>query len=402
MTKRISRREFLGLGLTTVLSACAPKLAAPTATPTADLSAEETRLADTTPRLYDPDDPNILYSGRIDFSNPKEPMFSAPGVYIRVRFRGLGVVVRLEDEFKWGTNRNYYDAVIDDETVFKIEPKQGVTLYQFGGDLPNTEHTITLVKRTEASIGWSKFRGFEIDGEILPPLERPARRIEFIGDSITAGAGIEADNNSVECQADGWGQPYNNARLAYGPVLARSLNAEYHVSAVSGIGLVRNYSFQYDARPMPEVYDLTFFEQTASPKWDPNRFVPDVMVLALGTNDFSPGDSEREPMSVDAFTGAYVAFIERLRGYYPQAEMFVVSSPMLGDHWPNPANTFATDQKNAITKTVDALIAKGDSKVHKYFSLPVVGIGCGTHPNAEQQAMMATQLRSAIVPVMGW
>jgi GNAT superfamily N-acetyltransferase len=186
--------------------------------------------------VYAPDDPNILYTGRIDFSNAKEPKFSAPAVYIRARFRGTGVSVLLEDEFKWGTNRNYFDAVIDDNTVVKIAPEQGVTRYEAASGLPNAEHTITLVKRTEASIGYSKFLGFEFDGEILPPPEKPARRIEFIGDSITAGAGIEADNNSAECQADGWGQPYNNARLAYGPVLARSLGTEYHVSAVSGIG----------------------------------------------------------------------------------------------------------------------------------------------------------------------
>jgi lysophospholipase L1-like esterase len=401
MPNRISRREFLGLGLTTVLSACAPKIAVPL-TPTADLAATGTRLADTSLRTYAPDDPNIRYPGRIDFSDPAKPKFSAPAVYIRARFRGTAVSVLLEDEFKWGTNRNYYDALIDGGPALKIAPKQGVTRCEAAAGLPNAEHELLLVKRTEASIGYSKFLGVEVTGEMLPPPERPARRMEFIGDSITAGAGIEADNNSVECQADGWGQPYNNARLAYGPVLARSLNAEYHVSAVSGIGLVRNYSFQYDARPMPEVYDLTFFEQTASPKWDARLFVPDALVLALGTNDFSPGDSEREPMGVDAFTEAYIAFIERLRGYYPQAEVFVVSSPMLGDHWPIPANTFATDQKNAITKTVDSLNAKGDTKIHKYFSLPVVGIGCGTHPSVEQQAMMATQLRSVIVPVMGW
>jgi hypothetical protein len=107
-------------------------------------------------------------------------------------------------------------------------------------------------------------------------------------------------------------------------------------------------------------------------------------------------------MDVDTFAAAYIAFIEKLRGYYPEAEIFCVSSPMLGDHWPNPSNTFATDQKNAITKVVDALNGEGDSKVHKYFSVPVVGIGCGTHPNAEQQAMMAAQLRTAIAPVMGW
>ncbi|MGB7538804.1 MAG: SGNH/GDSL hydrolase family protein [Anaerolineales bacterium] len=402
MTKRISRREFLSLGLTTALSACAPKLGMPTAKPSVDISAAKTKYADTTPRIYAPDDPNLQYTGRIDFSNPKEPQFSAPGVYLHAHFRGTGVAVMLEDEFQWGTNRNYYDAVINEETVVKITPEKGFTRYEVASGLSNAYQTITLVKRTEASIGFSKFLGIEIAGELTPPGERPARRIEFIGDSITAGAGIEAFNDSSDCLVDGWGQPYNNARLAYGPVLARSLGAEYHVSAVSGIGLVRNYSFQYDARPMPDVYDLTFFEQTASPKWDTRLFIPDAVVVALGTNDFSPGDSEREGMSVDAFAAAYIAFIEKLRGYYPKAEIFGVSSPMLGDHWPAPADTFATDQKKAIALAVETLNGKGDPKVHAYTSLPIVGIGCGTHPNVEQQAMLAAQLRTAIAPVMGW
>jgi lysophospholipase L1-like esterase len=402
VTKRISRREFLQLSLTTLLTACTPQLAAATATPTPDTAGTRTRLADTTPHTYAPDDPGILYTGRIDFTDAARPKFSAPGVYLRARFRGTGAAVMLRDEFKWGTSRNYYDAIIDGGIAVKLAPEQTAARYEIAAGLPNGEHLLELVKRTEASIGWGQFLGFEFAGEILPPPERPARRIEFIGDSITAGAGIEAANNSAECQADGWGQPYHNARLAYGPVLARSLGAEYHVSAVSGIGLVRNYSNRYDPRPMPEVYDSLYFERTTSPKWDPQRFVPDALVLALGTNDFSPGDSERDPLSVDAFAAAYVAFIEKLRGYYPRAELFVVSSPMLGDHWPNSADTFAADQKNAITKTVDAFAARGDSKIHKYFSIPVVGIGCGTHPNVEQQALLAGQLAAAIQPVMGW
>jgi lysophospholipase L1-like esterase len=401
MTKRISRREFLGLGLATLLSSCVSKAAAPAA-PTPDFAATETRRADTTPRIYAPDDPDLHYTGRIDFSDPARPKYSAPGIYIRARFRGTGAAVMLRDEFKWGTNRNYYDAVIDGKMAVKIAPEMTAERFEIVSGLENAEHTLTLVKRTEAGIGWGEFLGFEFAGGILPPPERPARRIEFIGDSITCGTGIEADNNSAECQADGWGQPYNNARLAYGPVLARSLNAECHVSAVSGIGLLRNYSFQHDPRPMPEVYDLLFFEQTQSPKWDAKRFVPDAVVLALGTNDFSPGDSEREPTDADAFAAEYVKFIKRLRADYPQAEMFCISSPMLGDHWPTPADTFATDQKNAITKTVEELNAGGDSKVHKYISLPVVGIGCGTHPNVEQQAMMASQLGAVLAPVLGW
>jgi lysophospholipase L1-like esterase len=400
MAKRITRRHFLSLGLTTLASACAPQ--APPPTPTATIAPTPTPDTDTTVRTYAPDDADIRYTGRIDFSDPAKPKYSAPGVTVQARFRGTAAAVMLADEFKWGTNRNYYDAVIDGATVVKIAPEAGETRYEVAGGLANSEHTLELVKRTEASIGYCRFLGFEFAGRILPAADAPTRRIEFIGDSIACGAGDEAEVNSKECSADGWGQPYNNVRLAFGPVLARSLGAACHVSAVSGIGLVRNYSFQYDPRPMPEVYDLMFFEQKASPAWDPARFVPDAVVIGLGTNDFSPGDGERPKMEVDAFVAAYLQFIRRLRGYYPDAVIFCISSPMLGDRWPDATYMSATDQKTAITRVVEEMNAGGDADVRKFFCTPIVGMGCGTHPNTDQHAVLAGQLGSEISAALGW
>ncbi len=385
MPYHMTRRNFLELSLLSLVSACSGSSS-----------------TDTSSRTYAPDDPDIQYTGRIDFSDARAPKFSAPGVYLKARFRGTSAAVMLEDEFKWGSNRNYYDVIIDDAPVVKLTPERMVTRYEVASGLENKEHSITLVKRTEASIGYCKFLGFEFAGEILPAPKRRTRRMEFIGDSITCGTGDEAVVNSPQCLEDGWGQPYNNVRLSYGPVLANALGADYHVSAVSGIGLVRNYSFKYDPRPLPEVYDSLFFERTDSPGWDPKKFVPQVIVIALGTNDFSPGDSERPSMEVDTFVTAYIKFIDKLRGYYPKAEIFCASSPMLGDRWPSPTDTFATDQKNAITKVVEELNARGDAKVHKVFVPQIVGMGCTTHPSVDQHAAMASLLEGIITSTLGW
>jgi hypothetical protein len=107
-------------------------------------------------------------------------------------------------------------------------------------------------------------------------------------------------------------------------------------------------------------------------------------------------------MDVDAFAKAYVAFIGTLRGYYPKADIFCVSSPMLGDHWPKPDDKSATNQKIAITNVVDELNGKGDGKVYKFFVYPIVGGGCGTHPNVDQHALLADQLGSYLAPIVGW
>ncbi|WP_437531776.1 SGNH/GDSL hydrolase family protein [Sorangium sp. So ce726] len=357
---------------------------------------------DTTERAYAADDSNIQYSGRIDFSDPKKPRFSTPGVTIQANFRGSSVAVTLDDEHKWDKYFNYIDVIVDDGPAKKIQLLADATDYEVASDLPYGEHKVTVVKRTEASIGYAEFLGFKFGGEIQAPPQKPSRKIEFIGDSITCGSGIEAANNSPQCEEDGWGQPYHNARLSYGAVVARELGAEYHVTAVSGIGLVRNYSFEYDARPMPEVYDLLFPELEDSPAWDHARFVPDAVVVALGTNDFSPGDSERPKLDAASYADTYIDFVTRLRGYYPEAHIFCMSSPMLGDGWPEATDMSATDHKASLTLVEQHFAANNDARVHKVVVSKAAGKGCGTHPDAAEHETMAAELAPAIKSALGW
>lgn len=360
-------------------------------------------------KTYDADDPRIQYSGRVDFSDPKAPLYSAPGVYVTTHFRGVSAAVRFDDQFVYDVNRNFYEVIVDDRPPVKLAPDKGVDKYLVAADLENTEHSLTFVKRTESALGWTRFKGFEFAGEIADPPPKPTRRMVFLGDSITCGSGNEAANNSPECSQDcyynpgGWGQPYHDNWLSYGAVTARALAAEYHVTAVSGIGLVRNYSFLYDARPLPAVYDLTFLElQQGSPAWDPQAFVPDVVVIALGTNDFSPGDSPRPPMTVPEFTAAYVAFVHQLRGHWPDAHIFAASSPMLGDGYPSPTDQYLTDQKAALAAVEAEFAGSGDAMVHKFYTTKLYGEGCGTHPSVAQHAAMADELASFIRTTVGW
>jgi lysophospholipase L1-like esterase len=154
---------------------------------------------------------------------------------------------------------------------------------------------------------------------------------------------------------------------------------------------------------MPAVYDLMFLElQQGSPAWDPQRFVPDAIVVALGTNDFSPGDSVRPKMTVAEFAAAYVAFIAQLRADYPNAHIFGVSSPMLGDGWPTPADQSLSDQKAALAQVEAELAAKGDLKVHKFATTKLHGEGCGTHPSVAQDATMAAELADFMRMKLGW
>lgn len=357
---------------------------------------------------YEADDENLLYSGRIDFSDPKRPKFSAPAVTITTRFRGSGVALQVQDEHKWGSERNFFDVVIDGERT-KVAPERAETRIEVTTDLPYGEHDLVIAKRTESSLGYVEFLGLEILGEILEPPDRPRRKLIFIGDSILAGAGAEGINGDPMCDEDawgepgGWGQPYHNANVSFGPVLARALEAEYHVEAVSGIGMVRNYSAADSGEPMPAVYDRLFLEQEDSPEWDHSDFDPDAIVIALGTNDFSPGDNERDPnLDVDEYTAAYVEFVDRLQDYHPEATIFCLSSPMLSDGWPAADDRSNSNLKQAVQNVADHYESEGVDGVHAILVDRVIMGGCDSHPSVAKHEAIAEQVQPEIASVMGW
>ena len=367
-------------------------------------------LADTTTSAYDADDPNIQYTGRVGFMNPKLPRFDLGGTTITARFSGTAVAVSLKDEFRYGKYVNSYEAIVDGQRVTTLVPQRDVTKYVIANALSPGDHQITLFKRTESAAGAGYFVGFSFAGEILPPPARPTRRIEFVGDSITAGAGMDAVNGAPACNAppDGWGLPTENAYQAFGPVIARELGAEIHLMGISGIGLVRNYSNTYDARTLPQVYDFYYPEVMDSPgkmdqpRWDATQrmaWVPDAIVIGLGTNDFGQGDPSdttqpypHPPLTAGAFAAGHIAFADTLRGYYPNAHIFLISSPAVID----------PGLEGGLKMAEDHFVAAGDTKVHQVVIPRIAGRGCATHPDADQHAEIARALSPVIKTALGW
>jgi lysophospholipase L1-like esterase len=355
---------------------------------------------DTTVRQYGYDDANIVYSGRVHFQDDGDPPhFSSPAVSVSARFKGTAVAMRVHD---FAMTSNYLDVVIDGDyaNATKVQSDSSDDLTEIASGLPYGEHTISIVKRTEANTGQLSFSGFDISGEILPPPERPSRKLIIIGDSISAGSGNEAADRSPQCMQD-YGRPFSNAGKAWGPVLARSLDAEYHVTAVSGIGVIRNYNCSENT-PMPAVYDRVYLEAENSPEWDHSKFDPDAIVIMIGTNDFSPDGCDNPPLNetYDAenyrlFLSELEAFVVKLRGLHANAEIFLTSSPMLNDGWPDETYTSDSDQRAAIATVADNLETSGEGggKVHvilaDYDSSRYAGRGCGTHPNLFDHSIVA-------------
>ena len=94
---------------------------------------------------------------------------------------------------------------------------------------------IRLVKLSECTSNVLGLAAIHTDGIIRPVPDRPLR-IEFIGDSITAGYGVEGDLTQSFTTAT------ENAEKAFGYLTAKALDADAVLPAFSGHGLLSGYT----------------------------------------------------------------------------------------------------------------------------------------------------------------
>jgi lysophospholipase L1-like esterase len=325
------------------------------------------------------DNPFIQYTGRISFSNPLLPKFWQPGVYIETKFVGGDCDIIVRDQELWGKNHNYLEVVVDGEAV-RLQTKSKQDTIEVARGLSKGNHTLVICKNTEANIGYVEFVGIRCKQLVKPPA-KPLRKIEFIGNSITCGTG--SDQSEVPCGKGVW-QDQHNAYLAYGPTVARSLNAQWVLSAVSGIGLMHSCC-NLDI-VMPPVFDKIDLRGD-SILWDFKNYQPDVLTVCLGQND-GIQDSV-------LFCNNYVKFLTRLRIYYPSTQIILLSSPM-GDEKLTAA---LKNYLSAIKKTVNN---NGDKKVETYFFVRRYINGCDSHPDLAEHKVIAAELNVCIKKIMRW
>ncbi|HEY6504040.1 MAG TPA: SGNH/GDSL hydrolase family protein [Chitinophagaceae bacterium] len=325
------------------------------------------------------DHPNIQYTGRIDFTDPKFPRFWQPGVYITAKFTGSSCEIILNDEELWGKNHNYIEAVVDGKAV-RLQTKAKRDTIKVAENLLPGEHTLVICKNTEANIGYLELVGIRCD-QLAEPAPKPGRRIEFIGNSITCGTG--SDQSAIPCGKGVW-QDQHNAFLSYGAITARVLNAQYHLSAVSGIGLMHSCC-NMDVI-MPQVFDKVSMRNNTI-AWDFKKYQPDVVTICLGQNDGIQDST--------AFTNNYIVFIKKLRVYYPKAMIICLSSPM-GDA------SLTKFMKRTLTAAVKKMNSDGDKKVSSYFFSKQYHNGCDSHPDLGEHKQIADELTALIRKKMKW
>ena len=288
------------------------------------------------------------------------------------------------------------DGVVSGTKVVLSAGQSDMTVPGLDGSL----HVVTLIKSSEAQAGDLQYVGVSGGALEASTQAAPSRLIEFIGDSISAGFGVDGpvgNTNSCSTSAHPLGGAdglYSNAALAHPVLVAQALNADWSVVAYSGKGIFRNYT-STDASTMPMLWPLSSPDLGLAWPVGSQKPSPDAVVINLGTNDFNRKDS----LDDTAFVATYASFLQTVRKAYPSAHI-LVAVPMLSD-----SVLMGDGQKQLSEATTDIQNAVAQSQLSKISIVKLVAsdnLSCDGHPDVAGQKLIAAQVQKALQSLTGW
>lgn len=323
------------------------------------------------------------YNGRVEILKDSNVVLISPASSITFEFsdKNLQVFLQSADSYE---HHNYVTFELDGVNLGRVRIEKGkVNSIPINTTEKKAVHRLTIFKASEASVGNVIFSGTSANLKKFKPQKK--KKVEFIGDSITCGFGN--DTALYPCGTGEW-YDQNNAYMAYGPQLARALDFDYVLSAVSGIGIYRNWN-EEGVPAMPDVYGNLYLNNDKTKPYSFD-FQPDLVSICLGTNDLSDGDGkkERKPFNEDQYVSSYIKFINTVYTQAPKARIILLTSPMISGN-----------RNEILVKCLNRVIAAfAKDKKHEPITLfqfePMKPNGCGSHPDIEDDTAMANQLNS--------
>jgi lysophospholipase L1-like esterase len=289
---------------------------------------------------------------------------------------------------------------VDDERVYDIQLSAAQTTFRLAESAQPTKSVIRVIKLSECAMSLAGIAPLEISaGETVKPTPAKAHKIEFIGDSITCGYGIDDEDPLHPFQTK-----TEDVTRAYAYKTAKALGADYSMFSTSGYGIISGYTddptVKMTNQLIPDFYESMGFSYDLMPShpapmdipWTFQAFVPDAVVINLGTNDdsYCQEDTARQQEYADA----YASFLKVIRKHNPNA-MIICALGLMGDR------LYPWVCKAAKTYSEET----GDQRIHTVRlpeQDPEIGYVSDYHPLESAHEKAANVLIPAIREIMGW
>lgn len=286
--------------------------------------------------LVTPDNEALQYSGRIDFTDVFAPLMVYACSYVAVKFTGTVCKVVVENSHAYANN--YLGYFVDGKQGKIKILQEGRVCLSLAEGLEDQEHSLLLFKRQDACHIFT-FYGFVFSQgvKLSRVAEKPLRRIEVYGDSISAGEVTEAVEYVGKEDPEHQGE-FSNSWYSYAWMCARKLEAEIHDIAQGGIALLDKTGWFRgpDYIGLESTYDKLQYnpEVGAVTPWDFKRYIPHVVVVAIGQNDSHPVDymaADYNTRQSENWRRGYKKFVQKLRAIYPLAVIILTTTILRHD-----------------------------------------------------------------------
>ncbi len=324
---------------------------------------------------------HVKYIGRFDFSLGY-PLCDWSGSTVAMNLQASeNTDISIEVNFKLSPDRAHmYGIYLNNQEYgrYKLSMQNNINALNISVVLKGTRtgsHLLALIKLTEACFHPAcdpvQIESINImNANVLPAPSDKTFKFLFIGDSNTAAFGVDGNKPcpyTVETQ---------NIMHSYASLVSMILNADYHIVAWSGKGVVRNFGHvrKTSDDPMSFYYNRTLATRSSpSLYWNPSKssFQPNIVYIMLGTNDYST-----DPIpDNDEYISAFANLIAQVQLDYPKAVVIVACEPR--------------PRHNQCANTLEA----AKSKSVKYIAIDTnifgAGIGCQGHPGYSAQMKIA-------------
>ncbi len=278
---------------------------------------------------------------------------------------------------------------LNDELIIDKILEEGSTNLDIFYSNISIKRRIKIIKLSEAGSSYVGIKRINVvsEGDIKPTPEKE-RRIEFIGDSITCGFGIDSQNEYY-----GFSEASENGSKTYAALISEKLGAEYSICARGGIGVYSSYTESKTPNQSVLIGDIYSKLGISDRTWDHSLQQPDLVVINVGTNDgvWANNIEDRK----NKFGEAYYRLIQQVRTANPTAYIICTAGVM------------DTGLINEIREQADLFrYYTGDDKIFCFEFEPQNitrdGYGTSYHPSAKTHEIMADSLAEYISKVTGW
>lgn len=286
-----------------------------------------------------------------------------------------------------------YAIYINGERVAdKMMKSSDLTL---GINLPEGENTVRFVKLSESANGIIGIKQISIlSTQDIKPTPESSLKIEFIGDSITCGYGVDDENREHHFSTE-----TENATKTFAYKASQILGADYSMVCYSGHGIISAFTGDgkiNESGLVPKIYtqvgktwDHSFKVNVNELEWNFDGFDADIVVINLGTNDNSYVNGEAD--RAKEFEAGYVEFLKLVRKNNPDAHI-VCSLGIMG------ANLYGSVEAAAEAYTKET----GDDNISclKFGSIKSdEGYAADWHPTEATQTRCADELIQHLITI---